>query len=192
MRVVIKVAILGEPKTGKTSIIRRYVDGKFLADTKNDSSRSSNSSKQSGIDFRQKLITIVGQQFSYEIWDVPNWTLLENLGSDFWRDVSGCVLVFDVTKASTFCIFDKLYASVSSILTKDNVPMVIAGNATDKGSSARAVSAVMAEGWCKNIGAVYFDVSAKCGSGVDEMFSTLAEKAVLFYHHQHLSDQVAV
>ena len=183
VRVVVKVVVLGEPKTGKSSVVRRYVDGKFTASSKG-------SSAGSGIDFRQTSVTVVGQEYSYEIWDVPNWTLLENLGTDFWRDISGCVLVFDVTKASTFCIFDNLYRCVASLVNKEDFPLVVAGNMVDRDPSVRDVSSEIAQSWCQKVGALYFEVSAVTGSGVNEMFLALAERAVLFYHHHHPSEQV--
>ena len=184
-RVVVKVAVLGEPKTGKSSIIRRYVDGKFSGSNKGSSINNS-----TGIDFRQKFISVIGQEYSYEIWDVPNWTLLENLGADFWRDISGIALVFDVTKASSFCVFDKLHRCVASVVNKEDLPLVVGGNMVDRDPSVRDVSSEMAEGWCKNVDALYFEVSAMTGFGVNEMFSALAERAVLFYHHHHPTEQV--
>ena len=180
---VVKVAVLGEPKTGKSSIIRRYVDGKFTGG-------SSRGSSNAGIDFRQKLVTVIGQEYSYEIWDVPNWTLLENLGTDFWRDISGIALVFDVTRASSFCVFDKLHRCVASVVNREDLPLVVGGNMVDRDPSVRDVSSEMAETWCKNVGALYFEVSAMTGSGVREMFMALAERAVLFYHHHHPNEQV--
>ena len=181
IRIVLKVAFVGEQKTGKSSIINRYVDGKIPREP---------TSSNTGIDFRQKSISLVGQEYSYEIWDVPNWKVLENLGLSFWKDISGCVLVYDVTKAPTFCILDNLYSSVQSVLKNKDVPIVVVGNMVDRVSLEREVSTEMADNWCRKVGASYFEVSAITGSGVTEMFMSLAEKAVLFYHHHNPSSQV--
>ena len=178
VRVLVKVAVIGERKTGKSSLICLYVKGKFSSGSLDNSV------------CRQTSVTVVGQEYSYEIWDVPNWTLLENLGTDFWRDISGCVLVFDVTKASTFSIFDNLYRCVASLVNKEDFPLVVAGNMVDRDPSVRDVSSEIAQSWCQNVGALYFEVSAVTGSGVNEMFLALAERAVLFYHHHHPSEQV--
>ena len=175
---VLKVAVIGEFKTGKSSIIKRYVDGKFLR-----------SESTTGIDFRNKDITVNGLVYSYEIWDISNWTLLDNLGLNFWKDISGCALVFDVTKAPSFCILDKLCSSVHSVVKQDDIPLVVVGTMADCEQALREVSAEMVKTWCKRVGALYFEVSAKTGAGVNEAFLALAEKAVVFYQ-DHRVNQV--
>ena len=176
---VLKVAVIGEVKTGKSSIIKRYVDGEY---TRPETT--------TGVDFRQKDVTVNGMTYSYEIWDVPNWMHLENLGLNFWRDMCGCVLVFDVTKAPSFCILDKLYSSVCRVAEREDVPLVVVGSMGDREQAVREVSAEMAKNWCKKIGASYSEVSAKTGAGVEELFVALAEKAVVFYQHHHSAEQV--
>ena len=186
VRLVLKVAVLGELKTGKSSIITQYVDGKF------NESKVTRKDPCRGIDFRQKVVTVDGIGYSYEIWDVPNWTLLDNLGLNFWKDISGCALVFDVTSAASFCILDKLYSSVVSVAKREDIPLVVVGNMADRESSVREVSMEMAESWCGKVGTLYFEVSAKTGCGVNEMFLALAEKAVLFYNHHHTKVEVCI
>ena len=179
VRVVLKVAVVGTVNTGKSSIIKRYVDGKFLRPE-----------PTTAVDFRQKDVTVNGMTYSYEIWDVPNWTHLDNLGLNFWRDICGCALVFDVTKAPSFCILDKLCSSVYRVAKREDIPVVVVGSMADREQAVREVPAEMAENWCGKVGASYFEVSAKTGAGVDELFVALAEKAVVFYQHHHATDQV--
>lgn len=178
VRVVLKVSVIGDFKTGKSSVIRRYVDGSF-----------SRLESTLGIDFRLKDVTVGGLSYSYQIWDIYKWTLLEDLGWDFWKDLSGCVLVFDVTRASSFCVLDKMCSSVQSVTKRADIPLMVLGNMADCKHTSREVSTEVVGEWCKKMGALFFEVSAKSGAGVNESFLALAEKAAEFYNQQQ-SDQV--
>lgn len=180
VRVVLKVSVIGDLKTGKSSVIRRYVDGSF-----------SRLEPTLGIDFRIKDVTVNGLTYSYEIWDIYKWTLLEDLGLSFWKDLSGCVLVFDVTRASSFCILDKICSSVQSVTKRADIPLMVLGNMSDCEHASREVPTEVAGDWCQKMGALFFEVSAKSGAGVNESFLALAEKAAEFYdQHVHQVDQV--
>ena len=60
----------------------------------------------------------------------------------------------------------------------------------DREKAVWEMSTEMAESWCEKVGAVYFEVSAKVGTGVNEAFVALAEKAVDFYQRHNAVAQV--
>ena len=166
---VLKLAVVGEDAVGKSCIIARYVDGQFAP------SRSA----AAGIDFRNKAVTANDLAYFLQIWDTGNWRLLSNLGVDFWKDVNGCVVVFNVTKASSFGVLDELCEHLRSV---GGVPFVVVGNKIDQ--KPREVPTERAESWCRTVGAPYFEASAKTGVGLSETFLALAEKAAAVYRER--------
>ena len=94
----IKILVVGEPKTGKTSLIDRYVNDRF---------------KEGGppatTDFASKLIWVDDMTFSINLWDIGKVTSMSQYGDDnekspqyhgvsnlFVRNANAAILTIDV------------------------------------------------------------------------------------------------
>ena len=70
---IFKVILLGDGNVGKTSLARRYCEGKF------EVSRI----MTIGVDFQTKVVNLPGQQVKLSIWDVAGSTTLPGSTREF-------------------------------------------------------------------------------------------------------------
>ena len=115
---VLKVAILGEEGTGKSCIVARYVEGHFVRFT----------TPTTGADFSATHVTVTGHDYLYQLWDVGGkWRTSPGLGSEFWADVSGCILVLDVTNSASLARLADLREKIYQESSYEDIPFDLSG-----------------------------------------------------------------
>ena len=89
-----KVVLLGESGVGKTSIINRYTLNTF----------KSQRLPTTGANFVQKTIVLEDENKSikFEIWDTAGQEKYRSLAKVFYKNSSVCILVYDITRKSSF------------------------------------------------------------------------------------------
>ena len=89
-----KVVLIGESGVGKTSIINRYTLNKF----------KSQQPATSGANFVTKNIIMEdeNQSIKFEIWDTAGQEKFRALAKVFYKNAAVCILVFDITRKSSF------------------------------------------------------------------------------------------
>ena len=90
----IKVVLLGETAVGKTSIISRFVDGKFVSNFVPTMSGAYSSKIQEFKEDNKKL--------KFEIWDTAGQEKYRSLTQIFYKDASIAILVYDITDSDSF------------------------------------------------------------------------------------------
>ena len=92
--VTCKVVLIGEAGVGKTSIISRYSTNTF----------KSQSTPTPGANFVTKNVTFDDekQTIKFEIWDTAGQEKYRSLAKVFYKNASVCVLVYDITRKSSF------------------------------------------------------------------------------------------
>lgn len=148
-------------------------------------SHSSSSNDASPIQKRMKL----------SLWDTAGQETYKSVTRSYFRGASGALLVFDITRRSTFENATSWLQDLRQI-AEDGVVVVLVGNKRDlvsgnvtdeievpaeedKGSvgNMRAVTSEEAEEWCRaNKVMRYVETSAKSGEGVERAFLDVAEK----------------
>jgi len=171
-KVLLKVIILGDSGVGKTSLMNQYVQKRF-----------SNQYKATiGADFLTKEVMIGDRMVTLQIWDTAGQERFQSLGVAFYRGADSCVLVYDITDASSF---DTLGTWMDEFLVhagprnQENFPFVVLGNKADL-AARRQVSAAKAKSWCneKANGSAHFETSAKEAMNVEQAFHAIARKAL--------------
>lgn len=161
---LLKVIILGDSGVGKTSLMNQYVNKKF----------SSQYKATIGADFLTKEVMIGNRLVTLQIWDTAGQERFQSLGCAFYRGADCCVLVFDLTRQSSFSNLDTwrdefmLQANVT-----DNFPFVLLGNKADM--DTRAISYKQALSYATKHKLSYFETSAKSGTNVDTAFQKVAQ-----------------
>lgn len=89
-----KVVLLGETGVGKTSIINRYINNTYSAD----------SMSTSGASFAAKTMYFeeYDKNHKFEIWDTAGQEKYRALTKIFYKDASVAVLVYDITRKESF------------------------------------------------------------------------------------------
>ena len=84
--------MVGETGVGKSSIMLRYTDEKFMPDIL----------PTVGLDFRVKVMELAGYSVKISIWDTAGQERFKNISSSYYRGAQGVVLVYDITERRTF------------------------------------------------------------------------------------------
>ena len=89
-----KVVLIGESGVGKTSIINRYTQNTF----------KSQRLPTTGANFVTKTIILEEENKSikFEIWDTAGQETYRSLAKVFYKNAAVCILVFDITRKSSF------------------------------------------------------------------------------------------
>ena len=93
---LISLITLGESSVGKTSLICKYVDNSF----------ENSVISTVGIDFKIKKINKFGTNINLKIWDTAGQEKFNTIQNQFYKNINGILLIFDVTNNSSF---DNLY-----------------------------------------------------------------------------------
>jgi small GTP-binding protein len=82
-----KIAFLGDPGVGKTSIIGQFIHGNF----------TTSHNPTIGIDYLSKIMNLGDRSIRLQIWDTAGQERFRSLIPSYIRDASAVVVVYDVT-----------------------------------------------------------------------------------------------
>jgi len=151
-----KILLLGDFSVGKTSLVRRYVDGSF--DDKYLTTI--------GVKISKKMCTIEGVECELLIWDVEGSTPSKKISLGYYRGASGAIFVTDVTRKETL---DNLESHKDVFLSENpNACFVTAYNKADMLSEIARENIVLEDDT--------FLTSAKDDENVEALFKKLTEK----------------
>ena len=161
----IKLTVLGDPAVGKTSLIDKYITDSF----------NENYSPTLGVNIVTKDIRIEEDDSDIRLllWDIAGQDKYEITRQMFFQGCSGTLLVYDITRYSTFeRITSKWLEDFKKYSRPDGVYLLI-GNKSDLIDSVK-VSSEEGNSLAEKINAVKFiETSAKYGKNVEEAFKTL-------------------
>ena len=155
-----KVSVAGDEAVGKTSLIRRYCEGKF------EQSRVATI----GVDFQTKVVDLPSGPVKLSIWDMAGQARFEIVRTGMYRGSRAAALVFDLSNPETLAHLPAWHAEAAA--NAKGVKILVVGNKLDL-APARGAGKSFAD----SIGALYVETSAQSGEGVAEMFQTLAVMA---------------
>lgn len=195
---VVKILVLGDAGTGKSSLINRYVKDAYNADI----------TPTLGVDFGLKNIRVDGKDLRLQLWDIAGQEHVnKKLSRVYYRDAFGVILVYDISRPETFETVSKwkqtIDAEVTPIEGANSLPVILVGNKSDLETREASRARMEADGaFCEyyntspdaqvaQLDNEYldkfvkdhnfiscFDVSAYNGDGVNEMVEFLAKRIV--------------
>ena len=156
-----KIILIGDSGVGKTNIISRFKSNEF-----NISTRAT-----IGIDFVSKIIQLEnGKRIKCQIWDTAGQERFRALGQAYYKNSSGCVIVFDITNEQSFANTTNWINQIRQ--ESEKTLCILVGNKKDL-NFRRTVSIESACKLAESNNCEYMECSAFEGVGIDEIFYKL-------------------
>ena len=150
-----KIIFVGDAGVGKTTIISRIMDNPY-----NEVYEPS-----IGVYFMSKNISFRGQNIKLQMWDTAGQEKYKGLIPSYVRNSSIVFLIYDVSVKTSF---DNIPKWITFIRTIENTTLVLCGNKIDL--SDREVKKEDGEALAQKEGISFFEVSAKTGDNIKNMF----------------------
>ncbi|XP_044527330.1 ras-related protein Rab-42 [Gracilinanus agilis] len=163
-----RILLLGDADVGKTSLLRRYIEGDFGADAPPSSTV--------GVEFYSRMLKLAsGPRVKLQFWDTAGDERYRCITRSFYRNTVGVLLVFDVTNRKSFKHVEDWYQEVASVQGPDKVVFLLVGHKCDL-QQARQVSSQEAETLAAVWGMSFLETSAKTDCNVTLAFETLVHE----------------
>ena len=162
-----RIIVVGDSTVGKSSLIKQFVDGIYTGD--NDHTV--------GVMFYAKVVDIgdaEAKPVKLQVWDTAGQERYRSITKAYYRNVAGCMLIFDITNHKSF---DAMTSWLDEArMCADPYEPVFALVATKMDLEAqRQVPREVAESFALCNGTEYIETSAKLNQNVDEAFKLLAK-----------------
>jgi small GTP-binding protein len=162
-----KIIVLGDPQVGKSSLIRRFVDNKFVE----------NYISTIGVDITKKAYILNEScKIDFVIWDIGGQ--IQHMAPHrkrFYGGANFALLEFDICKKASFENLDAWLADLRTSVDKA-IPMVIVANKTDLPAAQHEVTIEEIKKKAETLGCHWIFTSAKTGINVEEAFRYCAVK----------------
>ena len=171
----VKLMIIGETRTGKTSLISRYC--------KNEFSGSVYMSTM-GIDFQIKNLEMYSKKIRLQIWDTAGQERFRNIAKNYFQSSDGFVIVYDIANLESFQTLDYWVEEIKSN-SQELSKMILVGNKCDI-IQERQVKKEEGKEYAKKKNMKFYEVSAKDGTNVNKAFDTLLKDILNSYSPSEL------
>ncbi|KAI9445903.1 ras-domain-containing protein [Lactarius indigo] len=174
---VLKFIITGDAGVGKSSLLIRLTDQRFLA----------NPDPTLGVEFGSKLITIPEEDKVVKLQciyaGIPAGTeSFRSITRSYYRGAAGCLLVYDVTSRPSkqhhtpISPLPQLRTWLADVRAHadPHLTCILVGNKSDLAQERRQVSADEGSRWAEEEGLLFVEASAKSGANVDAAFEAAA------------------
>lgn len=160
-----KIVLLGDTAVGKTSLIRRFVDGEF----------SPKYRATLGTTFSTKTVQLEDAEVRLSIWDLAGQPLFKGLLREYARGAEAAIIVCDATRVATLWSLNSWLEFLKQNIP--DIPITLLVNKIDltdrRGEWDEHLERIQ-QGW----DSAYYYTSAKTGEGVEEAFLSLSKKMV--------------
>jgi len=165
----IKIISMGNTEVGKSCIIKRFCEKRFVAKYL----------ATIGIDYGVTRASVKDRDVKINIFDMAGHPIFYEVRNEFYKDTQGAMLVYDVSDKSSFEALEswvkEMKSEVGNKAEIDNMTVVVCANKCDK---RRVVDRTDGQLWADAHGFQYFETSAQTGDGVQEVFQALFEGVV--------------
>ena len=163
-----RVVVVGDSRSGKTSLVERYTKCEFNARTR----------ETVGVDFASVPVKSPDAVYRLQIFDTAGASRYQKISSAYFRSCKAFVVAVDCTSTTQF---DRIRSWIDEIRgvvgCDDDVTIVIALTKTDE-RETRCISLESVREVTEGCGVSCVETSAKNNDNVDELFERLAGSIV--------------
>lgn len=164
-----KIVFIGDSSVGKTSIINQYIYGSVTPDHQ----------PTIGIDFFAKSLKIDNKSIRLQIWDTAGQEKFRTLSRQFYRNVDGVILVYDITRKETLTHIDDYWIQQLTENATDSYQIILVGNKSDLKNDCdpnNLVTTEMGQELARKHSAMFVEASAKTADHVQNAFEELVNR----------------
>jgi len=161
---IFKVIVIGDPAVGKTSLLTKFATNQF----------EEKYLPTIGVSILKEPIELEDKDAKVTLmfWDIAGQPQFYMLHRPYYNGADGIILVFDITRSSTFSNINNWYSSAVKY-GLSGVPRILIGNKIDL--DERKIILPMAVHLSEKLNAPYFETSALTGDNVKQVFQKIAE-----------------
>ena len=159
-----KICMLGDFAVGKTSLVMRFVEGRF----------DERYLSTIGVKVSRRTVELANYPpIHLLVWDLAGSEEFTGVQTSYLQGASGALLVCDLTRKGTLVGIETYAQRLRQVNTK--VALILAGNKVDLLDSREIEDSQLAE-MADRLKAQWFVTSAKSGNGVAQAFERLAQE----------------
>nr|GEV40635.1 Ras-related protein RABA2a [Tanacetum cinerariifolium] len=156
-----KVVLIGDSGVGKSNLLSRFTRNEFCLESKSTI----------GVEFATRTLQVEGRTIKAQIWDTAGQERYRAITSAYYRGALGALLVYDVTKPTTFENVSRWLKELRDHADANIVIMLI-DNKTDL-KHLRAVVVEDAQSFAEREGLSFIETSALEAVNVEKSFQTI-------------------
>lgn len=156
-----KVVLIGDSGVGKSNLLSRFTRNEFCLESKSTI----------GVEFATRTLQVEGRTVKAQIWDTAGQERYRAITSAYYRGALGALLVYDVTKPTTFENVSRWLKELRDH-ADSNIVIMLIGNKTDL-KHLRAVATEDAQSFAEKEGLSFIETSALEATNVEKAFQTI-------------------
>ena len=165
-----KMCIFGDGGVGKTTLVNRYISGKYSEDFK----------MTIGVDFYTKSLMIEDINVMLQIWDFAGERQFNNLLPNYIIGASGGVYMYDISRFSSLTNMDNWLKVLKNVpdMKDQYFPILLVGGKSDLDTNGKRVieKEYAFEYGKKHNFFDFIECSSKTGENVGDIFNKIARK----------------
>mmetsp|Transcript_16328 Transcript_16328/g.24595 ORF Transcript_16328/g.24595 Transcript_16328/m.24595 type:complete len:280 (+) Transcript_16328:41-880(+) len=161
-----KILFLGNERSGKSCMIRRFLSNEFSEDY----------IATVGMDFESDTLFLGGRITKLKILDAAGHSKFRDLLPRYIRGADVVIITYDTTRRDSFESVESWIKTIEEVRKLSEIFLVIVGSKADR-VTAREVSIKEGREIAEKYGAAeFFETSAKSGANCKELFHSIAKQ----------------
>lgn len=162
---MIKIVVIGDSNVGKTNIVSKLVEDKFIAESK----------PTIGVEFGTKLFRFDDRNIKVQVWDTAGQERYHAITTSYYRGSAGVVLVYDITNKSSLENIRNIWLRNLNSVLERKIPKMLLGNKSDL-TENRVLSTDAGKEFALSEGLGFFETSALSGDNILIAFESFVKK----------------